>query len=101
MHYAACLLAMRVCVKGETTIRLAATEFNEIHGIEPWQDNSRNELRQAKKEPGNRYCKLDPRGEKKGVHCPLRAFSCALASRAALTKGARVDRSTHCFMKSC
>ena len=34
-------------------------------------------------------------------HCPLRAFSCALASRAARTKGARVERSTHCFMNSC
>src|SRR5690348_2972870 len=34
-------------------------------------------------------------------HCPLRAFSCALASRAARTKGASVERSTHCFMNSC
>jgi len=35
------------------------------------------------------------------LHWPFRAFSWALASRAARTNGESCDRSTHCFMKSC
>jgi hypothetical protein len=55
-------------------------------------------------------CPLKPKETGKGEggvrkkpihHCPLRAFSCALASRAARTKGASVERSTHVFMNSC
>lgn len=34
-------------------------------------------------------------------YCPFLAFSCALASLAARTKGDNVDNSTHCFMNSC
>jgi hypothetical protein len=34
-------------------------------------------------------------------YCPLRAFSAARASLAALTNGDSEERSTHCFIKSC